>query len=377
MQEQLAEIVSWIDGSDPELMSGNEITRTFPMPSFELLRSTAGECRKSFQLERTLVDVTGPVTVVGDIHGHLGDLVRILRCGWDLNYVFLGDYVDRGNFSLEVMVILLFLKWAYPSRFILLRGNHEFEDSVGIGGFRSEINKQYGCGAYRIFMDVFAVLPFAAVIDGRWLCLHGGLGLCDMSLQAIRAIHRPIMNVSNVLVESLVWSDPDEGEAMFRRSPRGLGFLYGSRVVTAYLEANGLLGLIRGHESIPSGVRRQFDGKVVTVFSASNYCGTLGNESAVLDVNGTEIKERMFRALPFLRREVVKTCLPAGARNRIKARAVSETPPLASMPKIEGLEFKQVVCPKVNSASSRLREESRTQQPGKREQLPRRRAPLP
>lgn len=307
-QQDCGRVLSWVESTEPMNITTAYVIQTFPMPEFHSMRHMCNRVKDIIRAERSVIELHSPVTVSGDIHGHIGDLVRIVRENQEGTFLFLGDYVDRGSFSLEVLVILMALKMRYPENYVLLRGNHEFLDEDGSGGFRSEVERQFDrceVNVYNMFLDVFSYLPFAAVIDERWLCIHGGLGTMNMGLDMLRAIRRPVTGFENPIIESLVWSDPHEGNALFGQSPRGFGCLFGRRVVEAYLKDNGLVGIIRAHEAIENGVEKTFGGKLVTVFSASNYCGLVPTRSGTVRIDDEIVTERVRDALPFLKRTFI------------------------------------------------------------------------
>lgn len=311
-QDLVSRIFGWLEDVDPITITGPDIESTFPMPDIDSVRLMCVDVVRILEDEHTVMDVAPPVLIVGDIHGHVSDLIRILKSGFDEKYLFLGDYVDRGLFSVEVVIIMLAAKLRYPDKFIFVRGNHEMSEQCVDSGFQADVMRRFNSKAtYLSLVNVFSFLPLAAIVDNRWLCVHGGLGLCDMSVSVLRAIKRPITKLENIVVTSLLWSDPSDEVAVFKPSPRGLGFVFGARVVNAYLEGNQLSGIIRAHQVVKEGVRKQFDGKVITVFSASNYCGRIESSCGILQVTEEGLAEAILEPLPFLTR--TGTQLPVSA----------------------------------------------------------------
>lgn len=125
-----------------------------------------------------LLELEAPIKICGDIHGQYYDLLRLFEYGGfppDANYLFLGDYVDRGKQSLETICLLLSYKVKYPENFFILRGNHECASINRIYGFYDECKRRYNIKLWKTFTDCFNCLPVAAVVDEKILCMHGGL----------------------------------------------------------------------------------------------------------------------------------------------------------------------------------------------------------
>jgi serine/threonine-protein phosphatase PP1 catalytic subunit len=248
-------------------------------------------CLVSEQLlsEDSVLSLSPPLTIVGDTHGQFTDTLRILETCGDPSencYLFLGDYVDRGTQSIENMVLLLTLKFLYPKKMFLLRGNHETEDISTVYGLRDECIRRYDFGLYAAFLQVFDAMPFAAVVAGRIFCVHGGISKHEMDVTALAAIPRPLDLSLPTPVTDLLWSDPDPQTHGFSDSPRGVSEMFGKKPTRAFLKKNHLELIVRSHEFCADGILLPFgrDGGVVTVFSAANYCGTR-NSSAVMMVN--------------------------------------------------------------------------------------------
>ena len=153
------------------------------------------EIAKGYLLEESNVQpISSPVTICGDIHGQFYDLLEIFRIGGEVsktNYIFMGDYVDRGYYSVETFTYLLLLKVKFPNRVTLLRGNHESREISRLGGFYDECQKKYGNeNVWRYFNQVFDYLTLCALVDGKVLCVHGGLSPNLKTLDQIRTIDR-------------------------------------------------------------------------------------------------------------------------------------------------------------------------------------------
>ena len=257
-------------------------TEAIPIPTFplSLVNDLLLQAYFAFSKLPNVINIDGEVIVVGDIHGNIRDLVRILRCNRppDKKFLFLGDYVDRGEFSFEVIVLLFALSLKYPQHVALLRGNHEFELVNSVYGFKEQMIGLFrSTEAYDFFNQVFKFLPIAATItssDGSFsLCVHGGISPQLKSLCQLNELNR--MDDSELL-QDIVWSDPSNSSITFAQNPRGHGYTFGRSVLFDFLKSNGVKRLIRAHECV-NGVRRSFEDALITVFSSSNYKGDRSN----------------------------------------------------------------------------------------------------
>lgn len=259
----------------------------------------AALCNKVKELlikESNVVHISSPVTVVGDIHGQFYDLLEIFKVGGncpDTNYLFLGDYVDRGLFSVETITLLICLKLRYPSRIYLVRGNHESRGITQSYGFYTECVRKYGTAkVWTLFTDVFDFMTLSVVIDNQIFCVHGGLSPSIQSVDQIRVIDRFKEIPHEGPMADLVWSDPDETRAQFSISPRGAGYMFGSDIVKVFLERNNFNHILRAHQLCQSGYEVLFDDQLSTVWSAPNYCYRCGNMASICEIQ--ENGERFF-----------------------------------------------------------------------------------
>ncbi|RZB94374.1 Phytochrome-associated serine/threonine-protein phosphatase isoform B [Glycine soja] len=219
--------------------------------------------------ESNVQPVNSPVTVCGDIHGQFHDLMKLFQTGGhvpETNYIFMGDFVDRGYNSLEVFTILLLLKARYPANITLLRGNHESRQLTQVYGFYDECQRKYGnANAWRYCTDVFDYLTLSAIIDGTVLCVHGGLSPDIRSIDQIRVIERNCEIPHEGPFCDLMWSDPEDIET-WAVSPRGAGWLFGSRVTSEFNNINNLDLVCRAHQLVQEGLKYMFQDKgLVTV----------------------------------------------------------------------------------------------------------------
>ncbi len=240
--------------------------------------------------EANVQPVSTPVTVCGDLHGQFYDVLELFRVAGgfpdEVNYVFLGDFVDRGFFSLETFTLLMCLKARYPDRITLLRGNHESRQITQVYGFYDECHTKYGnANVWKFCCQVFDFLSLAAVIDGQILCVHGGLSPEVRTLDQIRIIARATEIPHEGSFCDLMWSDPEDIET-WAVSPRGAGWLFGDKVAQEFNHVNGLELVARAHQLVQEGFKFHFTNKeVVTVWSAPNYCYRCGNVGSIMRID--------------------------------------------------------------------------------------------
>ena len=298
----------WINGDGEDLQS-------FPFDINEIGDLTK-QCIDIVKNQPIVLKISTPVKVFGDIHGQYIDLMNFFdkwgcpseSINGDLminDYLFLGDYVDRGNMSLETICLLMALKIKYPDQIHLLRGNHEDILINSTFGFGTECDERLGDdyesddSLFKLINDFFEYLPLAAVIEDQILCLHGGIGANVKKISDIENIERPceVIHEANTLSEKIVmdilWSDPtdtDDDKGIMpntQRDTSGMGNIvkYGPDVVKEFLKVNKLSHIIRAHECVLDGFERFAGGSLITVFSATDYCGRHGNAGAMVVIN--------------------------------------------------------------------------------------------
>ncbi|KDO87442.1 hypothetical protein CISIN_1g002713mg [Citrus sinensis] len=269
-----------------------------------------------FMQEPTVLQLRAPVKVFGDLHGQFGDLMRLFdEYGFPstagdityIDYLFLGDYVDRGQHSLETITLLLALKIEYPENVHLIRGNHEAADINALFGFRLEcierMGENDGIWAWTRFNQLFNCLPLAALIEKKIICMHGGIGRSIHSVEQIEKLERPItMDAGSIILMDLLWSDPTENDSIegLRPNARGPGLVtFGPDRVSDFCKRNKLQLIIRAHECVMDGFERFAQGQLITLFSATNYCGTANNAGAILVVGrGLVVVPKLIHPLP-------------------------------------------------------------------------------
>jgi len=200
---------------------------------------------------------------------------------------------------LETFTRLLTLKAKYPNKITLLRGNHESRQITQVYGFYDECMTKYGnVNAWKYCCNVFDLLTVAAIIDEKILCVHGGLSPDIKTLDQIRKLERNQEIPHKGAFCDLVWSDPDEVDA-WATSPRGAGYLFGAKVTNEFIQINALTLICRAHQLVHEGYKYMFDDKLVTVWSAPNYCYRCGNIASILECTTTEkIEPKLFSAVP-------------------------------------------------------------------------------
>ena len=243
--------------------------------------------REIFLSQPSLLELAPPVKVVGDVHGQYHDLIRIFsKCGFPpkTNYLFLGDYVDRGKQSLETILLLLCYKIKYPENFFLLRGNHECANVTRVYGFYDECKRRCNIKTWKLFIDTFNTLPIAAIVAGKIFCVHGGLSPVLNSMDEIRNIARPTDVPDFGLLNDLLWSDPADTINEWEDNERGVSYVFSKVAINKFLSKFNFDLVCRAHMVVEDGYEFFNDRTLVTVFSAPNYCGEFDNWGAVMGV---------------------------------------------------------------------------------------------
>lgn len=247
---------------------------------------------------------TEKITICGDTHGQYYDLLNIFNLNGlpsETNpYLFNGDFVDRGSFSLEVILTLFGFKLLYPDNFHLLRGNHETDNMNQMYGFEGEVKAKYTAQMFQLFSEVFQWLPLAQCINNKVLVMHGGLFSEDgVTLEDLRKIERNRQPPDSGPMCDLLWSDPQpqNGRSI---SKRGVSCQFGPDVTERFLKQNNLDFIVRSHEVKAEGYEVTHSGKCITVFSAPNYCDQMGNKGAYIHLRGSDLKPEFhqFTAVP-------------------------------------------------------------------------------
>lgn len=246
------------------------------------------KAREILTEEGNVLQLHAPVTVCGDIHGQFYDFLELFHIGGDCpytNYLFMGDFVDRGYYSVETFLLMLTLKVRYPDRVQLIRGNHESRQITQVYGFYDECLRKYGSAqVWRYCTEIFDYLALAAVIDGKVFCVHGGLSPAIQEIDDIRKLERRQEVPHESPMSDLLWSDPEDITG-WTLSNRGAGYLFGQDVVQKFNHANGMELVARAHQLVMEGYKIIFNETLVTVWSAPNYCYRCGNIAAILELD--------------------------------------------------------------------------------------------
>ncbi|KAI9295230.1 calcineurin A [Neoconidiobolus thromboides FSU 785] len=275
-----------------------------------IIKTTSEILRK----ENTLVEIEAPITICGDIHGQFYDLMKLFEIGGDpatTRYLFMGDYVDRGYFSIECVLYLWTLKMWYPNSLFLLRGNHECKHLTEYFTFKLECKHKYSEDIYKACIESFCTLPLTALVNKQFFCVHGGLSPELKTLDDLRNLDRFKEPATNGLMCDLLWADPAED---FGQEPtkslfipnkvRGCSYFFTYAAACAFLERNNLLSIIRAHEAQDAGYRMYAKSSttsfpsVMTIFSAPNYLDVYNNKAAILKYENNVMNIRQFNSSP-------------------------------------------------------------------------------
>ena len=267
--------------------------------------------KKSIEIlkaEGNVIQIADPVTIVGDLHGQFYDLLKLLSISGNPEtnkYLFLGDYVDRGIFSIEVMVLLLSIKINKPALITLLRGNHECRQMTSVFNFREECLAKFDQEVYDVFLEMFDCLPISAIINGKFIAFHGGISPELKTIADLNKVDRFKEPPPSGLICDLLWSDPVDRSDGFLKNDfvendqRGCSYFYGQKSLNAFLTKNNLLSVIRGHEVQLEGYKlmnwksKAFP-QVITIFSAPNYCDSYNNKGAIIKFENNSLNIQQF-----------------------------------------------------------------------------------
>lgn len=198
--------------------------------------------------------------ILGDTHGQYFDLLRLFEYGGyppKTNYLFLGDYVDRGKQSVETISLLMAYKVKFPENFFLLRGNHESEVVNRLYGFYDECKRRYSLKLWKMFTDMFNWMPVAALIDDKIFCVHGGLSPELNTLDQLSKLPRPTEvpstgTTSDIYILGLLcdilWSDPSTECDTWQENDRGVSFVFSKDIVKKFITKNNIDLICRAHQ---------------------------------------------------------------------------------------------------------------------------------
>ena len=268
--------------------------------------------------ESNIIITSAPVIICGDLHGQFYDLLELFKTSGgpppDQKFIFLGDYIDRGSNSLETMELLICLKCLYPDKTILIRGNHESRNISFVYGFYDEINRKYGNSQpWKLFNEIFDLMPLCAVIDKNIFCVHGGLSPLITTVDQIRLINRKGEIPHEGAICDLLWSDPTDENETWVFNSRGCGWMFGYKVVNEFNQINGVELICRAHQLAGEGIKYWFkDKNLVTIWSCPNYCYRCGNKAGIIKLDKNKQRTSItFDSVPKSKESAtIKTLVP-------------------------------------------------------------------
>ncbi|VDM52469.1 unnamed protein product [Angiostrongylus costaricensis] len=262
------------------------------------IMDTLKKARELFLSQPSMVELDSPVKICGDTHGQYSDLLRLFYKGGFpplSNYLFLGDYVDRGKQNLEVILLIIaykarllnfYFQLRFPKNFFALRGNHECANVNRTYGFYEECMRRYQSQRmWQSFQDTFSVMPLTALVADKILCMHGGLSPHLESLEQLRNIPRPTEATGQTLEMDLLWADPVIGLSGFQANMRGASYGFGPDILAKFCNTLNIDLVARAHQVVQDGYEFFGGRKLVTIFSAPHYCGQFDNAAAIMVVD--------------------------------------------------------------------------------------------
>ncbi|KAL6739886.1 hypothetical protein Aduo_013285 [Ancylostoma duodenale] len=267
-------------------MAGGRLTTSV---SEQELQQCCFVARQVFISQSSLIECEPPLVVCGDIHGQYSDLLRIFdKNGFppETNYLFLGDYVDRGRQNIETICLMFCYRIKYSESFFMLRGNHECPAINRVYGFYEECNRRYKSSRlWSSFQDTFNWMPLCGFIAGRILCMHGGLSPQLTCIDQLRNLPRPQDPPNPSMGIDLLWADPDQWVKGWQANTRGVSYVFGQDVVLDTCQKLNIDLIARAHQVVQDGYEFFASKKMVTIFSAPHYCGQFDNFAATMKVS--------------------------------------------------------------------------------------------
>lgn len=260
----------------------------------EIIKLTQ-EAEDNFANEKNLLTIPkGKTIIVGDLHGDIEALEKILKLFFDTsenfrNLLLLGDYVDRGHKQIDVINNLLYYKNLMPNRIFMLRGNHEDPYINRHYGFLTKVQNKFseGLELYTCYNSAFSKMPLAAITWNRIFCVHGGIPDCLDDINDINNLRDDQYEINCPTTMQLVWNDPSNKIKKFGNSIRGPGIkYYGKKVFNRFLENNNIEMLIRAHEKYTHGYRLMFEKRLISLFTSKAYSREVIPKICILDDEG-------------------------------------------------------------------------------------------
>lgn len=295
--------------ADTEKYALKRLRLRLPFIPLPILTRIVDEAHSIFSSEPILRRESGEYVVVGDLNGNILDLMRVLQnhgSPEEQKYVILGDFVNVGEFSIQTMTVIFLMKVLWPTNVIVLRGHDEFAETCETGGFKAEYEMFYGKNntGYERIMKAFSMMPLAAVINNKAFCVSGGIGRDSLNIEAIEEIERPIDSFDKKIVSDLVWSEPTTLLPMFLPASRKFGTLFGIQAAELFERKTSIPEIVRGFKPVDNGCETMLNGRVITVFTASRYCGGK-NRSGCYIITPTETETVSYTPLETVKKESV------------------------------------------------------------------------
>eukprot|EP01061_Rhynchopus_euleeides_P023757 TRINITY_DN38520_c0_g1_i1.p1 TRINITY_DN38520_c0_g1~~TRINITY_DN38520_c0_g1_i1.p1 ORF type:complete len:316 (+),score=134.43 TRINITY_DN38520_c0_g1_i1:317-1264(+) len=285
----------------------------------EEIKVLALRSRDVFMSQPSFLELEAPVKISGDIHGQYNDLMRLFdTCAYppEANYLFLGDYVDRGKQGFETICLLLAYKVKYPENFFMLRGNHECAAINRIYGFYDECKRRFSIKVWKGFTEIFNCMPVAAMVSERIFACHGGLSPDLSDLVQIQRLLRPSDVSDNGLACDLLWADPEGEMDGWGDNERGVSVTFGADIVKAFLDRHELDLVVRAHQVVEDGYQFFAERQLITLFSAPNYCGEFNNAGGIMSID-----ENLTCSFQVLKPHTIPQARTAASRNQRKKKS--------------------------------------------------------
>lgn len=275
-----------------------------PLIPPKIFSSLINDVTNIFTMEPPMLELSGDFVIVGCLYGHVINLLQILsKYGSPARqkYLFLGNLVGYGEFSIEVVLIVYLMKALYPNNIFVIRGDSEFGKNCISNGFKNEIDMKYDkCNLFPLFMKSFSMLPYTAVINRKAFCVSGGIGKSITDLESVKNIKRPVIAITDQTIMELLVSDPTDVLPMFLPASRGEGNLFGAEACSRFLKETELTILIRGRQVVTDGFEYKLNNKLISLCSAAGL--EKENKSGVVLFGPISNSGENFDCLPQIRR---------------------------------------------------------------------------
>lgn len=274
--------------TDPDDYANLRLRLKLPIVPLPIIQSLIKDSHDLLAKEPAFLSLTGDYVIVGDLMGSILDLLRVFRNFGTPNmqkYLFLGNYLGEKEFSVETLTLILACKAVWPQNVFLLKGQNEFKEIIQQNNLLNQFQELYHTDALtNPILRMFNFLSICAIIDDKAICMNGGFGKNFQTIEDLLGISKPIYNFNSPVVIEIIWSEPTNALPMFLPNSRYYGNLFGVQATEIFLKQNKLDMVIRGHTQVDEGIHKDFNGKVFTAFTASNYLGK-GNKSGALRYN--------------------------------------------------------------------------------------------